>query len=97
MKFSIFIICTIFLCSVAICQNLNGYKINKLIPGTGKTWVQNETFKALTKNIVSKKSILTFENNKRELFIPIFPLLDKTEDIVVNDITDKIIELKNEL
>ena len=65
--------------------------------GTGKTWVQNETFKALTKNIVSKKSILTFENNKRELFIPIFPLLDKTEDIVVNDITDKIIELKNEL
>ena len=34
MKFSIFIICTIFLCSVAICQNLNGYKINKLIPTT---------------------------------------------------------------
>jgi hypothetical protein len=65
--------------------------------GTGQTWVQNETFKALTKNIVSKKSILTFENNKRELFIPIFPLLDKTEDIVVNDITDKIIELKNQL
>ena len=34
MKFSIFIISTIFLCSVAICQNLNGYKINKLIPTT---------------------------------------------------------------
>ena len=64
---------------------------------TGKFWVHNETFKSLTKNIASKKSIITYENNKRELFIPIFPLLDKTEDAVVNDITDKIVELKNEL
>ncbi|MFZ4740907.1 MAG: hypothetical protein ACOYLE_07055 [Bacteroidales bacterium] len=64
---------------------------------TGKLWIQNETFKALIKSIASKKSILTYENNKRELFIPIFPLLDKTEDIVVNEITDKIIKINTEL
>ena len=66
------------------------------ITGT-KNWIQNEDFKAFTKTIASKKSIITYENNKRELFIPIFPLLEKTEDIVVNDIADRIIELKNEL
>ncbi len=64
---------------------------------TGKFWIQNESFKFKTKTIVSKFSITTYENNKKELFIPIFPLLDKTEDIVINDIVNQILRLKNEL
>jgi len=61
----------------------------------GKYWVQTEQFKSQTKNLASKLSILSYENTKRELFLPIFPLTDQTEDIVINDITNQIINIVN--
>jgi len=64
---------------------------------SGKNWVQNEIFKTETKNIASKRSITTYENNKRELFLPIFPVLEQTEDIVVRNIVEQIIKLNNQL
>jgi hypothetical protein len=59
-------------------------------------WERPE-FKAKVKNAVAKYSIVPHENNKRELFIPIYPLIDKTEDSVVNDMANQIIRLTNEL
>ncbi len=63
---------------------------------TGKYWMQTEQSKSQLKNQVNKLSILSYENNKRELFLPIFPLTEKTEDLVVNDIAHQILNIANE-
>jgi len=62
----------------------------------GKNWIQNDYFKKVTKIIASKQSIITYEINKN-LFLPIFPVLEQTEDIVVKNIVEEIIKLNNEL
>ncbi|MFN8358578.1 MAG: hypothetical protein U0264_01570 [Candidatus Kapaibacterium sp.] len=64
---------------------------------TDKNWVQSIQFKSKTKIIANKLSIQSYENNKRELYIPIFPLIDKTEEIVIKDISDQIIAIVNGL
>ena len=61
----------------------------------GNHWVQTEQFKSHTKNLANKFSLLAYENNKRELLLPVFPVTNKTEDIVINDITDQIIKMAN--
>lgn len=61
------------------------------------TWIQTDDFKKETKNIVSKISIITYEPNKNELFIPVFPVVEQTEDIVVKNIAEQIIQLNGEL
>lgn len=61
----------------------------------GNNWVQTEQFKSHTRNLANKFSLLAYENNKRELLLPVFPVTNKTEDIVINDITDQIIKMAN--
>lgn len=60
---------------------------------SGKYWVQNEVFKIDIKNIATINSLIYYETNRREVFTPLFPLLEKTEDIVINDFADKIIDM----
>ena len=60
-------------------------------------WIQTEYFKKETKNIASRFSIMTHEPNKNELYIPIFPVVEQTEDVVVRNIVEQIILLNNEL
>jgi hypothetical protein len=60
-------------------------------------WVQNERIKVELKNIATKNDTIYYESNKREFYLPIFPLLDKTEDLVINDIAEKIIQITCEL
>jgi hypothetical protein len=62
---------------------------------TGKYWVQTEAFKLLTKNLANRLSILSYETRKREMYLPIFPLTEKTEDTVIDDMTNQIIKLAN--
>ena len=62
----------------------------------GKNWIQNDYFKKVTKIIASKQSIITYESNKN-LFLPVFPVIEQTEDIVVKNIVEEIIKLNNEL
>lgn len=64
---------------------------------TGKYWVQNESVKVELKNLATKNSTIYYETNRRELYLPIFPLIGKTEDLVVDDIADKIIKMTSEL
>jgi len=63
----------------------------------GDKWIQNEHFKKEIKNIASKYSVITYESNKKELFLPIFPVVEQTEDVVVRNIVEEIIKLNNEL
>ena len=64
---------------------------------TGKYWKQTEPFKVKIKNAAIKNSIIPYERNKEELFIPVLPLTDKTEDIVINNIANQIVKLVDEL
>jgi hypothetical protein len=63
----------------------------------GSNWKQTEAFKAQMKNTASRNSIIPYESNKRELFIPVRPLTDKTEDLVINDMANQIVKLADEL
>jgi hypothetical protein len=63
----------------------------------GKNWKQTEPFKSKIKNAVIKNSVIPYESNKRELFIPVYPIMDKTEDLVINDIANQIVKLTDEL
>jgi len=47
--------------------------------------------------VAGKSSIIAYENTSREVYLPIFPLLDKTEDVVVSDIAEQIVNLVGEL
>lgn len=62
-----------------------------------KYWIQTESVKVKLKNLATKNSIIYHETNRRELYLPIFPLIDKTEDLVVNDISENIIKSIKEL
>ena len=53
-------------------------------------------FKAKFKNVVAKDSIIPYEYEGR-LYMPIYPLVDKTEDLVINDIANRIVKLTEEL
>ena len=64
---------------------------------SGKNWILNDYFKRESKIIASKSSIITYEPNKKELFIPVVPIVEQTEDIVVSNIVEQIIQLNNEL
>ncbi|MDR0865121.1 MAG: hypothetical protein LBO74_09365 [Candidatus Symbiothrix sp.] len=60
----------------------------------GISWMQNESFKAKIKNVAMRY----YEPSKtKALYLPIFPLIDKTEDDVVNDIADQIIKIITKL
>jgi len=63
----------------------------------GRNWTQTEPFKEKTKTAVAKAAVIPYENNKRELFVPIYPLTDKTEDIVIEDMANQIVKLTDEL
>jgi hypothetical protein len=54
-------------------------------------------FATKVKNAVAKDSIIPYESNERALFIPIYLLIDKTEDLVINDIANRIAKLIDEL
>lgn len=60
-------------------------------------FVQSDSFKAKIKNVASKNSIMAYENISKEVYLPIFPLLDKTEDVVIADISEQIMNLVGEL
>jgi hypothetical protein len=57
---------------------------------------RDEHLKKLIKIIASKRSIITYENNNN-LYLPLFPVVEQTEDIVVKNITEQIISLYKEL
>jgi len=63
----------------------------------GKNWIHTDYFKKETKIIASKFSIITYENSKKDLFLPVFPVVEQTEDVVVKNIVEEIIKLYNEL
>jgi len=63
----------------------------------GKNWIHTDYFKKVTKNIASKFSVITYENNRKDLFLAVFPVVEQTEDVVVRNIADEIIKLYNEL
>ena len=63
----------------------------------GKNWIQNDYFRKEMKIIASKSSIITYENSKKDLFLPVFPVIEQTEDVVVKNIVEEIIKLYNEL
>jgi hypothetical protein len=63
----------------------------------GKNWTLTEPFKAKIKNTVAKNSGIPYESNNRELFIPVYPLTDKTEDLVTNNMANQITKLTDEL
>lgn len=43
--------------------------------------------------MAGKSSIIAYENTSKEVYLPIFPLLDKTEDVVVSDIAEQIVNM----
>jgi len=59
-------------------------------------WAHDEHYKKLMKIIASKRSVITYESNNI-LYLPIYPLVEKTEDIVVKDIVEQIVQINNEL
>lgn len=60
-------------------------------------WKQTDPFRAKVKKTIVKDFVISYENNKRELFVPIYPLVDKTEDIVIGRMADQIVKLMSEL
>jgi hypothetical protein len=65
----------------------------------GANWKQTANFRTDIRNIASNNSIIPYESNNKELLLPIstLPLLDKTEDVVVNDLSSQINKLAEEL
>lgn len=66
------------------------------IQTTDGKWTQTERFKNEIRNVVAKNSFTLYED-KGILFVPIIPLLEKTEDVVIKDIADKIETIINDL
>lgn len=64
---------------------------------TLETWSTTDELKKACKNVSSQFGFNTYKTNSGEIFIALFPIIDKTEDIVINDLTDQIITLLNEL
>ena len=60
-------------------------------------WALSNNFRSKTLNVLAKQSIISFLSNKKELYIPIFPLLDTTEDLVVMDVAKQITNLTDAL
>ena len=63
----------------------------------GERWIQKEDLKKTIKNAVLKFSITTYENSKKELYLPIFPAVEQTEDVVVKNIVEEIVKMNSEL
>jgi len=58
----------------------------------GSVWAMTDNFKLKMKTTAAKLTIST-----GELMIPLFPLMDKTEDVVVSEISDQIFKLVRHL
>ncbi|KAA6301929.1 MAG: hypothetical protein EZS26_001932 [Candidatus Ordinivivax streblomastigis] len=63
----------------------------------GANWKQTANFRKEIRNVASYNAIIPYESNSKELFLPLFPLLEQTEDLVVNDLASRIIKLTEEL
>lgn len=62
-----------------------------------KGWSMTNELRRECKTVSSQLSFTTYETNSREIFFALFPTLDKTEDIVINDLADQIIKLTTNL
>jgi hypothetical protein len=60
-----------------------------------KTWSRSPELSLKMKNVSSQLGITSYESIFKWVFFPLYPLLNKTEDIVINDLTDQIIRLIN--
>jgi hypothetical protein len=58
----------------------------------GQNWIQNEMLKSKIRAMSQQLHISTYETNNGDLYTPIFPLLNETEDVVMDNMTDKIVE-----
>ncbi|MDZ4745688.1 MAG: hypothetical protein SGJ05_06765 [bacterium] len=63
----------------------------------GSVWVMTDSFKLKMKTTLAKLSVNIYERTRGELMIPLFPLMDKTEDVVVSEISDQILKLVRHL
>ena len=56
-------------------------------------------FRKKFKDVAAKNSIIPYEYGKPRLYVPIslYSLIDKTEDVVIKDIADRIVKLTDEL
>lgn len=64
---------------------------------SGKGWIQNEYCKTLIKSFAVTNSLVFYETPKRELHTALFPLLNQTEDCLVNDFAAQIVAIVSHL
>lgn len=62
-----------------------------------KYWAISEEFRGACKKIAGQFGFTLHETNNKEMFFGLFPLLDKTEDIVITDFADQIVQLTTNL
>ncbi len=60
-------------------------------------WVMTDRLRKRSRELASHLNVTAYENNSREISFALFPLIDKTEDVVVNDLAEQIIKLLNNL
>jgi hypothetical protein len=58
-----------------------------------KDWVTTSELRNTCKQISWQLGFTIYETNNEEIFFALFPSINKTEDIVINDLTDQIIKL----
>jgi len=62
-----------------------------------KKWPKTSGIIKECKTVASQLGSTIHESNTREVFFALFPVLDKTEDIVINDLAEQIIQLTTSL
>jgi hypothetical protein len=62
-----------------------------------KGWAVSDKLRKGYKTVSTQFNFVTHETSSREFYFALFPLFEKTEDVVVNDLTDQIISLATNL
>ena len=62
-----------------------------------KDWFTTAEHRNSCKKISSQHGFMIYETNSEEIYFALFPVIDKTEDIVIKDLTEQIIKLITKL